>query len=352
MNVIRITTRLAMVCAMFGALFLFLQFPQYMDRFKAGKSINVLAWPNVIDSEYLKEFERKTGITVNLSYFENYEELVVKMRSGASDYDLVMASDYSLQLLIDEEVVKPLDQSKLHFLKDINPLLLNLPHDPNNTYSIPYSWEIFGIGIDADAYKDGLPQASWKLLFDENISPARVGMLDDAREIVSIAALYLFGKNKNALTVDDLKKIQTLLLEQKKRVVMYTDLRTDYLLVSQSAPVVLGLSSDLFHAMRKYKNIQFLIPQEGSFLLLDTLMIPAATKKDELAYAFLNYLYQPHIVKAYADRYNFFPALQGIVANEDRYQMSPTKSLFNRLRFFSYDIPEAALRDLWIALKS
>jgi len=352
MNGVRIAFRFSIVIAMAGLLFLFLQFPQYVDQLRTNKTINVLAWPNVIDSEYLEEFERKTGITVNLSYFENYEELVVKMRSGASDYDLVMASDYSLQLLIDEQVVKPIDHSRLQFLKDINPLLLDLPHDPRNKYSIPFSWEIFGIGIDTNAYKDGMPQASWKLLFDENVSPARVGMLDDAREIVSIAALYLFGKKKEQLSNDDLQKIQELLIQQKPRVAMYTDLRTDYLLVSQSAPVVLGLSSDLFHAMRKYDNIQFLIPQEGSFVLLDTFMLPASTQKEDLVYALLNYLYQPHIVKAYADRYNFFPALQGVTSQADRYQMTPTKSLFNRLRFFSYDIPEQALRDLWIALKS
>lgn len=352
MNVSRIVIRFCIIVGMLAGFFAFLYFPQFLEQFQAQKSINILAWPNVVDSEFFEEFERKMGVTVNLSYFENYEELVVKMRSGASDYDLVMASDYSLKLLVDEGVVKPLDHSKLPFLKEIYPILLNLKYDPDNRYSIPFSWELFGIGIDTHAFKEGLPEASWKLLFDENVSPDRVGMLDDARELVSIAALYLFGKDKNVLNRQDLQKIQELLIDQKKRVVMYTDLRADYLLVSQSAPVVLGLSSDLYHAMRKYKNIQFLIPKEGSFLILDTLMIPASTKKDDLVYDFLNYLYQPHIIRKYADRYNFFPALQGVVTDEDRYLMTPTKSLFNRLRFFSYDIPEQPLRDLWIALKS
>lgn len=352
MNGVRVAIRLSIVLGIMGLLFAFLQFPQFLDQFKTQKSINVLVWPNVIDFEYLKEFERNTGVAVNLSYFENYEELVVKMSSGASDYDLIMASDYSLKLLTDEGIVKPLDHSKLLFLQEIYPILLDLEYDPKNKYSIPFSWELFGIGVDSNAFKEGMPEASWKLLFDEAVSPSRVGMLDDAREIVSIAALYLFGKKKHVLSDADLQKIQQLLIRQKKRVVMYTDLRTDYLLVSQSAPVVLGLSSDLYHAMRKYKNIQFMIPKEGSFMILDTLMIPASTKKDDLVYDFLNYLYQPDIIKKYADRYNFFPALQGVVTDKDRYFMTPTKSLFSRLRFFSYDIPEQALRDLWIALKS
>ena len=155
-----------------------------------------------------------------------------------------------------------------------------------------------------------------------------VGMLDDAREMVSIAALYLFGPKKTVLDEQDLQKIKELLVQQKKRVVMYTDLRTDYLLVSQSAPAVLGISSDIYHAMRKYDNLQFIIPKEGSFIIIDTLMIPASTKKDDLVYAFLNYLYQPHIVRKYADRYNFFPALQGVVSDKDPYFLIPAPSFY------------------------
>lgn len=330
----------------------FLQMPAFLNQFRSQKSINILVWPNVMDAQYLKAFEQETGIKVYLSYFENYEELLVKMQSGAGDYDLIMAADYAVHLLIKEGVVKPLDHSKLTFWKLLYPALLDLPYDRKNLYTIPFGWEMYGLGIDTLYYKDHLPEASWELLFDEDISPARIGMLDDAREIVSIATLYLFGKKKQELSSFDLEKIKKLLLKQKKRVVMYTDLRTDYLLVSKSAPVVLGMSSDIYHAMRKYSNIKFLLPKEGSFMVIDTLLLPASTKKDELVYQFLNYLYQPSVLKKYADRYNFFPVLKGIASDKDRYLLTPTKSLFSRLRFFSYDIPEQELRELWIMLKS
>ncbi len=352
MNATRLIIRLLIVVGVTVLFFAFLQFPRFIEQFQTQKSINILVWPNVIDAEYFAQFERETGIRVYFSYFENYEELLVKMRSGSADYDVIIASDYAQRLLINEGVVKQLDHSKLSFFKDLYPSLLNLDSDPENKYSIPFSWETYGIGIDENAFKEGLPEASWKLLFDPAISPSRIGMLDDAREVVSIVALYLFGPKKIKLDADDLQKIKELLISQKNRVVMYTDLRTDYLLVSQSASVVLGLSSDLCGAMRKYKNFKFLIPKEGSFMIIDTLMIPSSTKKDELVYAFLNYLYQPHIIKKYADRYNFFPALKGVASEKDCYLLTSTKSLFSRLKFFSYDIPEQILRELWIALKS
>ncbi len=352
MNGSRVAIRMLIIAGLCFIMYGFLQIPIILQRLRPQKSINILMWPNVMDAQYLADFEKETGIKVYLSYFESYEELLVKIKSGAGDYDLVMAADYVVNLLLEEGAVKALDKTKLTFWNQLYPALLGLYYDRDNQYTVPFAWEIYGLGIDTRYYKDRLPEASWRLLFDETVSPSHVGMLDDAREIISVAGLYLFEKKKKAFTSDDLKQIKQLLLAQKKRVAMYTDLRTDYLLVSKSAPVVLGISSDIYHAMRKHDHLKFLLPKEGSFVVIDTLLLPSTTKKDDLVYQFLNYLYQPHILKLYADRYNFFPALKGVASDKDRYLLTPTRSLFSRLRFFSYAIPEEALRELWIALKS
>lgn len=352
MKSIRTAVRVVMVLGLTLGIYGFLQLPTFFDQFTSKKSINLLAWPNIIDADYIQKFEKKTGIKVYLSYFENYEELIVKMGSGTGDYDLVMASDYVVGPLLKEGVVKRLDKSKLSFLKNIYSALLGLYFDKDNMYSIPYAWEVYGLGIDMAYFNHQLPEPSWNLLFNSKIGPSRIGMLDDAKENISLAALYLYGRDKEHLTSEELKEIEKLLLEQKERVVMYTDLRTDYLLITQTAPVVVGISSDIFNSMRKYKDIRFLLPKEGSFVVIDNFMLPISTKKDDLVYEFLNYLYQPKVVKRYADRYNFFPALKGVATDKDRYLLSPSHTLFSRLRYFSYNIPEAQMRDMWITLKS
>jgi spermidine/putrescine-binding protein len=133
---------------------------------------------------------------------------------------------------------------------------------------------------------------------------------------------------------------------------MYTDLRTDYLLVSQSAPAVLGISSDIYHAMEEYDTINFLLPKEGSFILIDMWLIPNVTQKEDWVYQFLSYVYRPEVVKEFADLYNFFPAMRDVPAGDNRYVLTPTQSLFSRVRLFDYDIPEQQMRELWISLKS
>lgn len=352
MYVTRILTRATFFLLIIGVMYGFLRIPELIDRIFPTRSINVLVWPNIIDAEHFEAFEKESGIKVRLSYFENYEELLVKMQSGMGDYDLVMASDYAVRALLTSNLVKPLDRSRMPFFSKLYPELLGLDFDPDNRYIIPYSWEIYGVGIDTTYYKHGLPEASWALLFDEKISPPYVGILDDAREVISIAALYLFGGRDKKITIEQMIQIGQLLRRQKKRVAMYTDLRTDYLLVSQSAPAVLGISSDIYHAMEEYDTINFLLPKEGSFILIDMWLIPNVTQKEDWVYQFLSYVYRPEVVKEFADLYNFFPAMRDVPAGDNRYVLTPTQSLFSRVRLFDYDIPEQQMRELWISLKS
>jgi spermidine/putrescine transport system substrate-binding protein len=352
MNIGRIVFRGLFIIIVIGIIYVFLHIPTIIDYFRTQRSINVLAWPNVIDAEHFAAFEEKTGIKVYLTYFDSYEELVIKLRAGGGDYDLVMASDYAVNILMQHNLVKKINREKINFWPHLYKALLGLYYDPKNEYTIPFAWEIYGIGIDTAAFNGKIPRATWGLLFDGKHALDRIGMLDDAREIVSIAALYLFGPKKSILTAQDLAQIKELLLKQKKRVAMYTDLRTDYILLSGAVPVTMGISSNIYNAMRHHKNIHFLMPKEGSFILIDLWLLPQTTKKEDLVYEFLNFLYQPDILQKYADRYNFFPVRDEVTSSDNRFFLAPTKTLFSSLRFFNYVISEQPLRELWIALKA
>ena len=350
MKLIRFFIRFGMIVTFLAILYGFLNIPKVYSFFRESRSINVLAWPNIIDSRYFDQFEKDTGIKVYITYFENYEELLVKLKVGIQNYDLIMGTDYIIKDFIKEGIVKKIDKEKFMFWDHIYPSLLNHYYDPENDYTIPYSWEVLGLGIDTDYYDGKMPSATWKLLFDKAYAPERVGIIDDARELTSIALFYLFGNN---VIPDDkqLDAVLDLLLEQKKWVAAYTDLRTDFLLISRSAPVVLGISSDIYHAKKTHPHIDFLVPEEGSFAMVDSFLIPVSTRKDELVYAFLNYLYQPDIIAKYAARFYWFPVTDHI-GDENSHIIMPTPSLFSQSRFINYQIPDQQLRKLWVTLKS
>lgn len=351
MKIQRFFMQSIIVIAITAAIYLFLRVPEFFSIVQPGNSINVLALPNTFDGHCVAAFEKETGVKVYVTYFETYEELMVKMRSGSGDYDLIMGVDYLVDPLTSEKLVKPLDKSKLDFIDRLYPAVKDLYCDPGMQYGLPWAWEIYGIGINIDAFGGQMPEKSWRLLFDKKYAPYRVGMINDAREGIALAAFYLFG-SKRVMSSEDLLKIQDLMLAQKEWVILYTDLRNDYLLLSRTCSIVVGLSNDINRAVIADPSIKFFVPEEGSFIGFDIFFIPAGTNKDEMAYRFLNYLYRQDVYKGYVDDFTFMPVLTGIIPPNDPFYMEPTPEFIKTANYFNYIIPEKELHQLWITIKS
>jgi spermidine/putrescine transport system substrate-binding protein len=333
---------------------LFLFSGQVVDLFKSKRSISILAWPTNLSADFVSAFEQKTGIKVYITYFETNEELFVKIKSGqGKGYDLIMASDYVTDLLLKEGAVKKIDKSRLNFWKDLYPTLLGHPFDQNNDYTIPYVWSLYGLAVDTNQFGGKLPSDSWSLAFDPAQKERSIGMLEDARELAAIAMLYYFGKVGN-LSHEEWYKLSALLRAQKKYVAIYSDLRADYLLLSKTCSVVISNNADVTNALRKDKNMTFIVPKEGSFWVIDSFAIPRSTDRDEFVYQFLNYLYQPEILSKYANKHGFMSPIQSVSIEAEQYGIpftEPTPELVSRLRFFPSSIPRQKLDALWIGLK-
>jgi len=331
----------------------FLQAPAYLERFQDQRSINVLAWASLLDSTYFKEFEEATGIRVHITYFERNEELFVKLRSsGGSGYDLIMPSTYTADLLKKEGLLKKLDKKRLTFWPQLYPTLLGHWYDPNNDYTIPYVWMVYGFAVSRCHFARGLPEASWRIIFDEKSVPGPVAMLDDAREAPLMAAFYLFGPQQD-LDEKKLEQVRKLLVEQKKWVAVYTDLRAAQIMASGVVPIVVVASLDIALAMRHNKCIQFLVPNEGSFMDIDSFAIPAATEKEEYVYAFLNYLYRSDVLAKYVHKFSIFPALQGIDVSYENFPFTgPDADLLKRLHFFRSSVSPSRFTSLWVSVKA
>lgn len=334
---------------------LMLVMPSLIRQWYREKTLSILAWPSVFSAEFLKDFERQTGIKVRVTYFENNEELLVKMSSGASrGYDLIMPADYIVAALIKNKVLKKIDQTKLLFWHNIDTKLLHHHFDNRNDYTIPYAWSIYGIAFNNYVMPLKREQYSWRLIFDTASMKHMVGMIDDAREISSMAAWYLFKQKAHMLNDVQWQQLNQLLHKQKNHVAMYTDLRTDYLLFSGIAPVVLTTSSDIVRlAMHNSQQFLFFVPQEGTFWVIDSFAIPASTDKDDMIYAFLNYIYQPTILGTYVSRFGFSPAIP-LKTLDAAHLLYPTleEELARSLQFFDDLIPESRLNEMWISLKA
>ena len=336
------------------AIILFLYSGNFTNLFNRGKNINVLVWGQVLDKEFLLDFEKETGIHINMSYFENNEELFVKLQSSdRHDYDLVMPTDWAAQLLINDGLIKKLDRSKIDFWDNLYPALCNHYFDPNNDYTIPFYWSLFGIGVDTRYFGGKVPSATWGLVFDARSMPERIATSEDARALILTAALYLFGPLA-FLGNNEVDEIKKLLIQQKSRVEIYTDSRIEYVLASGVVPVAVGLLGDFLKVMRRFDYIDFVIPQEGGFAIIDSFALTSTTQKDDLVYQFLQYLFRPDIVKKYVDKLDFFPAVKIKIEYDDRFAQfaEPTEALFKNINFFKNVVSKNILNDVLITLKS
>ena len=196
--------------------------------------------------------KKKRGIKVNLNYYSSNEELIVKLKAtGGRGYDLIVPSDYAVSILIKAGLVKELDKKKIDFWSTLNPSLTGQFFDPENRYSVPFEWELYGFGIDKDYFKTHPLNPSWKLIFDPKTVDYKISMINDAIEAVEFASFYLYGITPT-LDSQQIEAIKNVLVEQRNWVTAYANFRGDYFLATRNCPVVIASSSYIWRTMRLF----------------------------------------------------------------------------------------------------
>ncbi len=284
---------------------------------------------------------------MHLDYYENGAELLSKLAiTNGYGYDLLIADDHTLEVLIAQGMLASIDHEKLSIWDDLNPVLAHPYYDSEYRYSVPYYWGIYGIGYDANTFANGLPSRSWGLIFSNALcADIRICMSDDPREAILLAAYYLFGsldalKNRSAQ-----EAVKQLLIKQKKQVEVYSLARAGALLQTKSCALAMIASPDAARLARIDSSIQFVIPPEGSFLVMDCFALPRNGAHTELVYDFLRFILSPESLEHHSRLYGFCPPLQGVASAE---QQPCPAALTKKLEFFREVISDQRINELWI----
>ncbi|NGX38079.1 MAG: Spermidine/putrescine-binding periplasmic protein [Chlamydiae bacterium] len=353
----KVFVRLSIICFWILLIFIALYFPSWKIFPIEEKNLNVFAWGDILDPKVLADFERDTGIKINLSYYASNEELQVKMKATRGQgYDLILPSDYTVALLIKEELLQPLDHKKLHFYSDLYPALLNHEFDPQNRYSIPFEWEIYGFGIDRRFFDTHPFVPSWRAIFDPDVVDYKIVLKNDPIESVLFAAFYLFGQT-DSLTPTQFDQVRQLLLMQRDWVEAYTDFRADYFIASGSCPLALSSTAYIKRIHNFFPQIEFIIPEEGSFVTIENFCITKASTKQDYAYKLLNYIYTKESLISHYKNYWYFPAILSPkdelgLTEDERKLYEYSREEFTKFHFFKNIYPQQQVRDLWVEVKS
>ncbi|MDD3750657.1 MAG: spermidine/putrescine ABC transporter substrate-binding protein, partial [Tissierellia bacterium] len=226
------------------------------------------------------------NITIKYDTYSTPEEMYIKVKSGASKYDLIISSEYMIERMINENLVNKLNFDNIPNYKYIGEDFKNHVYDPTNEYSVPYFWGTLGIlynktTVDASS-------VSWAMLWDETHAQ-RIIMMDSQRDSFA-AALKLLGYSLNTVDENELDEAKALLIEQRPLVMAYITDGSPDIMINEEADMALVWSGEAVSAMTENENLDFVIPKEGSNIWIDAMIIPSTTEKQELAEKLIDFL--------------------------------------------------------------
>lgn len=265
-------------------------------------------WGDYVDPDLIKEFEEETGYEVIYESFDSNEAMIAKVLGGATPYDLVVPSEYTVEIMRDKGLLKPLDKNRLEGLGNIDPKFLDRSFDPDNKYSIPYLWGSLGIVYNSKYYKEE-DFSSWKNLWDPKFKD-QILLYDGAREVMGLGLLAK-GYSLNTKDPKILKEVQEDLfpLMDRAQAILADEIKM-YLALEESN-VGFTFSGEAVVAMEDNEDLAYTIPKEGSNIWFDNLVIPSTCQNEEGAYALINFFLRPDVAARNADYIGYSTPNQG-----------------------------------------
>ena len=293
-------------------------------RFKdAGITLNVYNWGEYISGgtdgsmDVVKEFENLTGIRVNYTTYDTNESLYAKLKSGGGNYDVIIPSDYMIGKMAAEGMLEELDPANIPNAALIGDAYRSKPFDPQNKYSVAYTWGLVCIVYNRTMVDEGDLEQGWGILWDEKYA-GQVLMFNNSRDAFAIAG-KLLGNSINPGSVQEIEQAAEKLKEQKSVVQSYVmDEVFDKMGGGEAAlaPYYVG---DGVTMMADNPDLAMFIPAEGTNIYIDAMCIPKGSRNKEAAEMFINFMCETDIGKANAEYIGYTTPMQDVweVLDED-----------------------------------
>ena len=257
--------------------------------------LHVYNWSEYIDPQIYEDFEAEFGVHVVEDTFASNEELLAKLQAGATGYDVIIPSDYMVEIMIEEGILAELNRDNLPNITNIDAKFADPPYDPGMVHCVPYQWGTTGLGYNTEVFDE--PPDSWAYIFDPALASQYAGqitMLNDSRESMGAALKYL-GYSVNSTSEEELTQARDLLAQQKEWVYAYDSDQYEDLISSDETVMAHGWSGNFFMVAVEDERIWYAIPKEGGVIWADNLCIPQSASSQYTAEVFINYLLRPKV---------------------------------------------------------
>lgn len=233
---------------------------------------------------YLAEYGKE--VKVNYTTYASNEDMYAKLKSGAVKYDIVIPSDYMIELMIEEDMLEEIDFSNIPNYQYIDENYRNLFYDPDNKYSVPYTYGMVGI-IYNTTMVEGTPD-SWGLMWDENYK-GKILNFNNPRDAFG-TAMYKLGIDVNTSDTADWDAAFEALKAQKPLVQSYVMDEIFNKMKGASAAIAPYYAGDFLTMYDDNNDLAFYYPKEGTNVFIDAICIPKGTQHKDIAEAYINFM--------------------------------------------------------------
>lgn len=332
-SIVQASLAIIIVCAL---LFYGVSVLEKSSTASGGGSITVYNWGEYIDPELVQQFEDENNINVVYETFDSNEAMMTKIDQGGTSYDVAMPSEYAIEKMKEDDLLIPIDHSKIPNLENIDPYFLDLAFDPGNEYSIPYFWGTVGIAFNPTLL-EGQTFESWDDLWDPSLEQ-EVIIVDSARETIGMG-LNSLGYSLNSTDLGELREATDKLKTIGPNVKAIIGDEIVEMMRREEAAVALTWSGQAADMMWINENIDYSVPEEGSNLWFDNMIIPSTSDNVEGAHAFINFMLDPEVAAQNADYVGYstpneaaIELMDPEVTGDERFY--PTEELRDRLEVY------------------
>lgn len=299
-------------------------------------SISVYNWGEYIDTDLIDQFEEETGIQVIYETFDSNESMMTKIEQGGTSYDVAMPSEYAIEKMKENDLLLPIDHSKIPNLENIDPYFLDLPFDPGNEYSIPYFWGTVGIAYNPTLL-EGQTFESWDDLWNPTLEQ-EVILVDSAREVIGMG-LNSLGYSLNSTDLGELREATDKLKTLGPNVKAIIGDEIVEMMRRKEAAVAVTWSGQAADMMWINEDIDYAVPEEGSNLWFDNMIIPSTAGNVDGAHQFINFMLDAEVSAQNADYVGYsspnaaaLELMDPEVTGDERFY--PTEQMRDRLEVY------------------
>lgn len=259
--------------------------------------LRIYSWADYIKPELVEQFEKEHNCRVVIDTFDSNESMYAKLHLGAGGYDIMVPSNYFLEIMQKNDMLQTINKDALPNLAHLSPSIQKLIDKKMMRYGVPYMMTPTGLAWRKDRLVGFEP--SWTIFSLKSLK-GRMTMLNDPREAIG-AALKMHGYSVNTVDKAELEEAKQQLISWKQQLAKFESEQYKNGIASGEYVIVQGYSGDVLQVMEENEAVSFGLPKEGTTTSIDFLVIPKDSHKVALAHEFINFLYEPKTAAANMD---------------------------------------------------